>query len=381
MTQPPQGRAAAYAATTLEAAMRRALALAAQGPAYGPNPRVGCVLLDPGGQPVAEGFHRGAGTPHAEAAALAAARARGVDPRGTTAVVTLEPCAHHGRTGPCADALIDAGVAAVYVAVTDPNPVATGGAARLRAAGIEVTTGIVADEGEELLRQWLHAVRTGRPYVTLKLATSLDGRVAATDGTSRWITGPQARAHAHTVRAQVDAIAVGTGTAVTDDPSLTARTIEGGLFEHQPLRVVVGRRAVPDNARLRGPGGALLHLPEHDLGAVLRELAEREVRHLLVEGGPTLATALLAADAVDELHAYVAPVLLGAGATAVGDLGVTTIGDAARFTTHDVTRLGEDVLLVARRTQPAQPVEPAAATASVQPVQSGRLSRHTKEEI
>jgi diaminohydroxyphosphoribosylaminopyrimidine deaminase/5-amino-6-(5-phosphoribosylamino)uracil reductase len=196
MTQPPQGRAAAYAATTLQAAMRRALALAEQGPAYGPNPRVGCVLLDPGGQPVAEGFHRGAGTPHAEAAALAAARSRGVDPRGTTAVVTLEPCAHHGRTGPCADALIEAGVAAVYIAVADPNPVATGGAAKLRAAGIEVTTGILADEGEELLRQWLHAVRTGRPYVTLKLATSLDGRVAAADGTSRWITGPQARAHA-----------------------------------------------------------------------------------------------------------------------------------------------------------------------------------------
>jgi diaminohydroxyphosphoribosylaminopyrimidine deaminase/5-amino-6-(5-phosphoribosylamino)uracil reductase len=378
MTQPPQGRAATYAATTLRTAMSRALALAAQGPAYGPNPRVGCVLLDPGGQPVAEGFHRGAGTPHAEAAALAAARSRGVDPRGTTAVVTLEPCAHHGRTGPCADALIDAGVAAVYVAVTDPNPVATGGAARLRAAGIEVTTGLLADEGEELLRQWLHAVRTGRPYVTLKLATSLDGRVAAADGTSRWITGPQARAHAHTIRAQVDAIAVGTGTALTDDPSLTARTIDGGLFEHQPLRVVVGRRAVPDGARLRGPGGALLHLPEHDLGAVLRELAEREVRHLLVEGGPTLATALLAADAVDELHAYVAPVLLGTGATAVGDLGVTTIGDAARFTTHDVTRLGDDVLLVARRTRPAQPTE---ATESVQPVQPGRLSRHTKEEI
>jgi diaminohydroxyphosphoribosylaminopyrimidine deaminase/5-amino-6-(5-phosphoribosylamino)uracil reductase len=375
MNQPPQGRDAAHAATTLQAAMRRALALAAQGPAYGPNPRVGCVLLDPGGQPVAEGFHRGAGTPHAEAAALAAARSRGVDPRGTTAVVTLEPCAHHGRTGPCADALIDAGVAAVHIAVADPNPVATGGAAKLRAAGIEVTTGILAEEGEELLRQWLHAVRTGRPYVTLKLATSLDGRVAATDGTSRWITGPQARAHAHTIRAQVDAIAVGTGTALTDDPSLTARTIDGGLFEHQPLRVVVGRRAVPDGARLRGPGGALLHLPEHDLGAVLRQLAEREVRHLLVEGGPTLATALLAADAVDELHAYVAPVLLGAGATAVGDLGVTTIGDAARFTTHDVTRLGDDVLLVARRTRPAESAE------SVQPVQHGRLSRHTKEEI
>nr|WP_253868497.1 bifunctional diaminohydroxyphosphoribosylaminopyrimidine deaminase/5-amino-6-(5-phosphoribosylamino)uracil reductase RibD [Promicromonospora umidemergens] len=355
--------------------MRRALALAAQGPPHGPNPRVGCVLLDPDGRPVAEGFHRGAGTPHAEAAALAAARSRGVDPRGTTAVVTLEPCAHHGRTGPCADALVDAGVAAVHLAVSDPNPVAAGGAATLRAAGIEVTTGTLADEGEELLRHWLHAVRTGRPYVTLKLATSLDGRVAAADGTSRWITGPQARAHAHTVRAQVDAIAVGSGTALTDDPSLTARTIDGGLFEHQPLRVVLGRSAVPGDARLRGPGGPLLHLPEHDLAVVLGLLAEREVRHLLVEGGPTLATALLAADVVDELHAYVAPVLLGAGPTGVGDLGVTTIGAAARFTTHDVTRLGDDVLMVARRTQPVTNPQPAHAR------QNGRPSRPTKEEI
>ncbi|PUB26112.1 diaminohydroxyphosphoribosylaminopyrimidine deaminase/5-amino-6-(5-phosphoribosylamino)uracil reductase [Promicromonospora sp. AC04] len=378
MNQARQGRATAPAATgphALESAMRRALALAVQGPAYGPNPRVGCVLLDPGGHPVAEGFHRGAGTPHAEAAALADARSRGIDPRGTTAVVTLEPCAHHGRTGPCADALIDAGVAAVHVAVGDPNPVATGGAARLRAAGIEVTTGLLADEGEELLRPWLHAVRTGRPYVTLKLATSLDGRVAAPDGTSRWITGPRARAHAHTIRAQVDAIAVGSGTALTDDPSLTARTADGGLFEHQPLRVVLGRRTVPDGARLRGPGGPLLHLPERDLDVVLRELGDREVRHLLVEGGPTLATTLLAADAVDELHAYVAPVLLGAGATAVGDLGVTTIGEAARFATRDVTRLGDDMLMVARRAQPAQPEQPE------QPEQKGRPSRHTKEEI
>ena len=368
MTQVPQA---------LETAMRRALALAAQGPAHGPNPRVGCVLLDPDGRTIAEGFHRGAGTPHAEAAALADARSRGIDPRGATAVVTLEPCAHHGRTGPCADALIAAGVAVVHVAVADPNPVATGGADRLRAAGVEVTTGTLADEGEELLRRWLHAVRTGRPYVTLKLATSLDGRVAATDGTSRWITGPQARAHAHTVRAQVDAIAVGSGTALVDDPSLTARTVDGGLFAHQPLRVVLGRRAVPDAARLRGPGGALLHLTEHDPDVVLGRLAEHDVRHLLVEGGPTLVTALLAADVVDELHAYVAPVLLGAGATAVGDLGVTTIGDAARFTTQDVTRLGDDVLLTARRTLPAEPTQPARSART----QHGRPSRHTKEEI
>lgn len=404
MTEAPQGSAAGYAPvravpTAVEAAMRRALLLAAQGPAHGPNPRVGCVLLDPDGRTVAEGFHRGAGTPHAEAAALAAARSRGVDPRGTTAVVTLEPCAHHGRTGPCADALIDAGVTAVHLAVRDPNPLATGGVARLRAAGIDVSTGILADEGQELLRPWLHAVRTGRPYVTLKLATSLDGRVAAADGTSRWITGPQARAHAHTVRAQVDAIAVGTGTALADDPSLTARTLDGGLFEHQPLRVVLGRRAVPDDARLRGTGGALLHLPEHDVDTALARLAEREVRHLLVEGGPTLATALLAADAVDEIHAYVAPVLLGAGATVVGDLGISTIGAAARFATRDVTRLGDDVLLVARRAEPtAEPTAgpttgptqnlapgsdpgPSPDARSAQPHQNGRPGRPTQEEI
>ncbi|MEV0891062.1 bifunctional diaminohydroxyphosphoribosylaminopyrimidine deaminase/5-amino-6-(5-phosphoribosylamino)uracil reductase RibD [Promicromonospora sp. NPDC050262] len=383
-----------------ERAMRRALALARLGPAHGPNPRVGCVLLDPDGRTVAEGYHRGAGTPHAEAAALADARTRGVDPRGTTAVVTLEPCAHHGRTGPCADALIEAGVAAVHVAVGDPNPVATGGATRLRDAGIPVSVGLLADDGEELLRPWLHAVRTGRPYVTLKLATSLDGRVAAVDGTSRWITGPQARAHAHTVRAQVDAIAVGSGTALVDDPSLTARRADGGLFEHQPLRVVLGRRSVPDDARLRGPGGPLLQLPTHDLDVALRELGGREVRHVLVEGGPKLATALLAADLVDELHAYVAPVLLGAGATAVGDLGVTTIGEAARFATEDVTRLGDDVLLVARRLKPAEDMSvedrsaagrsaagrsAAGPSAAVQTAalstQDGRPGRRTQEEI
>lgn len=356
MTQPAHGT------HTLETAMRRALDLAARGPAHGPNPRVGCVLLAPDGRTVAEGFHRGAGTPHAEAAALGAARAAGVDIRGTTAVVTLEPCAHHGRTGPCADALIEAGVATVHVAVRDPNPVATGGAERLRAAGTEVTIGTLAADGEELLRPWLHAVRTGRPWVTLKLATSLDGRVAAADGTSRWITGAAAREHAHTVRAQVDAIAVGGGTVAADDPSLTARTPDGDLAGHQPLRVVLGTRPVPGDARLHGPGGPLLHLPTHDLDAALRALGEREVRHVLVEGGPTVAAALLAADAVDELHAYVAPVLLGAGANAVADLGISTIGDAARFATRSVTRLGDDVLLVARRRTPP----PSTAHQSVQ---------------
>lgn len=370
---------------TIDAAMVRALELAARGPVHGPNPRVGCVLLGAVPRPsdslpdaaapgpvdasprvvLAEGFHRGAGTLHAEAAALADARERGVDVRGATAVVTLEPCDHTGRTGPCAQALADAGVAEVVYAVADPNPVAAGGGERLRAAGVRVAAGLREAEGERLLGPWLVAVRRGRPYVTLKLASTLDGRVAAADGTSQWITGPAAREHAHRVRAQVDAILVGTGTVVADDPSLTARTPspgsagsgepEPGLAEHQPLRVVVGVRDLPAHSRLApgGPwttdgGGPVLHVRTHDVHALLAELAAHEVRHVLVEGGPGLATAFLAAGAVDEVHAYLAPVLLGAGLGAVGDLGVTTLAGAPRFATQDVRRLGQDVLVVAR---------------------------------
>ncbi|MBD5787515.1 bifunctional diaminohydroxyphosphoribosylaminopyrimidine deaminase/5-amino-6-(5-phosphoribosylamino)uracil reductase RibD [Cellulosimicrobium terreum] len=360
--------------------MARALELAARGPAYGPNPRVGCVLLgartgdrprpdgaapdphdphDPHPRHVlGEGHHQGAGTPHAEAAALADARARGVDLAGATAVVTLEPCAHTGRTGPCADALVAAGVAEVVYAVTDPNPLATGGARRLRDAGVGVVQGLRADEGEELLRVWLTSVRRGTPYVTLKTATTLDGFVAALDGTSRWITGPEARAHAHRVRAEVDAIVVGTGTVLVDDPELTARVrpggpegdaSAGGRAVHQPSRVVVGCREVPAGARVRGPGGAFVQVRTHDVREVLAELGEREVRHVLVEGGPTLATAFLAADAVDELHAYVAPVLLGEGRRVVGGLGVGTIADAYRFRTVEVGRVGGDALVVSRK--------------------------------
>jgi diaminohydroxyphosphoribosylaminopyrimidine deaminase / 5-amino-6-(5-phosphoribosylamino)uracil reductase len=357
---------------TIDAAMARALELAARGPAHGPNPRVGCVLLAPppdagavstgaaGGAVdagprlvLAEGYHRGAGTPHAEADALATARERGVDVRGATAVVTLEPCAHTGRTGPCADALVAAGVAEVVHAVDDPNPAAAGGSARLRAAGVRVVRGLRAAEGTALLHVWLTAAGRGTPYVTLKTATSLDGFVAAQDGSSRWITGPQARAHAHRVRAAVDAIAVGSGTVRADDPALTARvTGPDGVVRlagHQPLRVVVGRSGIPPRARLRGEGGALVHLRSHDVGEVLAELAERDVRHVLVEGGPTLATAFLAADAVDELHAYVAPVLLGAGRRVVGDLGVRTVEGARRLRTVEVRRLGDDALMVSRR--------------------------------
>lgn len=335
------------------AAMERAVELAAKGPVNGPNPRVGCVILAPKGpdgrrRVLAEGFHAGAGTAHAEAAAVAHARTNDVDLQGSTAVVTLEPCAHHGRTGPCTEALIDAGVAEVAYAVDDPNPLARGGATVLRDADVRVSSGMGADAVEDLLRVWLTAVRRGTPYVTAKIAVSLDGKVAAPDGTSRWITGPQARAHAHEVRAQVDAIAVGTGTVLADDPALTARTPDGTLAGSQPLRVVMGLRGIPAAARVRGPRAPLLHLRTHDLDEALADLAGRGIRHLLVEGGPGLTTAFLRAGLVDELHAYVAPVLLGAGKSAVGDLGVRTIGQALRWSTVDAQRVGDDVVMVLR---------------------------------
>ncbi|MCK6209176.1 bifunctional diaminohydroxyphosphoribosylaminopyrimidine deaminase/5-amino-6-(5-phosphoribosylamino)uracil reductase RibD [Georgenia sp. EYE_87] len=355
--------------------MDRATALAARGPLAGGNPRVGCVLLGVHGDVLAEGHHRGAGTAHAEADALA-----GVDPArrdelvGGTAVVTLEPCHHAGRTPPCSRALHAAGIARVVHATTDPDPRAAGGAAWLRGHGVDVLTAraagvdpAVAARAEELTHSWRTAVRRGRPWLVAKTATTLDGRVAAGDGTSRWITSEQAREHAHTVRADVDAILVGTGTVLADDPALTARPpgraaeapgLQGAEAPaaslRQPLRVVVGERPVPDDARVRRGPGEWLHLPTRDLGVVLEELHRRGVRQALLEGGPTLLTAALRAGLVDELHAYVAPVLLGTGAGAVGDLGVRTIADALRWRTVTTRRLGEDLFLAARPETPRQ---------------------------
>lgn len=346
MGEPRQAAAGAVARAEL-AAMDRALTLAARGPAGGPNPRVGCVLLDTAGRTLAEGWHEGAGTPHAEAAAVASARAAGVDTRGATAVVTLEPCRHTGRTPPCADLLLDAGIVRVVYGLADPNPTAAGGAAVLAAGGVDVVGGVRAEAAAELLRAWAGAVRAGRPWVTLKLAASLDGRVAAADGSARWITSVEARAHAHRLRAEVGAIAVGTGTVLADDPALTARLADGSPAGHQPLRVVVGEREVPEGARLRGPGGEVVHVRTHDPAEVLRVLAQRQVRHLLVEGGPTLSAAFLRSGLVDEVVAYVAPVLLGAGPAAVADLGITGVADALRLRPRSVERVGPDIVVVA----------------------------------
>ncbi|MCK9793680.1 bifunctional diaminohydroxyphosphoribosylaminopyrimidine deaminase/5-amino-6-(5-phosphoribosylamino)uracil reductase RibD [Isoptericola sp. 4D.3] len=342
MTQPAE---AAVATTAERAAMRRALELAAQVPARGPNPRVGCVLLGADGAVLAEGYHRGAGTPHAEVDALrrAAASHGAAAAHGATAVVTLEPCNHHGRTGPCADALLNAGVARVVHAQHDPNPVASGGAARLRAAGVDVLGGLLADEARALNATWTRSLELGRPVVTWKLAASLDGRAAAADGTSRWITGRAARQDVHRLRAGVDAVVVGTGTALADDPDLTVRHVP--LTGPQPERVVVGLRDLPASSRLAraaAAGEPVTHLRTHDPHEVLETLGYREHRHVLLEGGPALAAAFWRAGLVDEVVAYVAPVLLGVGAPAVADLGIGTIADAARLDLLDVAVLQRD---------------------------------------
>ena len=332
--------------TTETDAMRRALGLAASlGVPHGPNPRVGCVLLDTDGAIVADGHHRGIGTAHAEVDAL---RQAGHAARGGTAVVTLEPCNHTGRTGPCADALVAAGVARVVFAQTDPNPVAAGGAATLRAAGVEVEGGLLADEAEALNVAWTFAVTHGRPFVTWKAAATLDGRIAAADGTSRWITSELARAEVHELRAEVDAVVVGTGTVLADDPHLAVRRDGEVVAGRQPLRVVVGLRDVPPGARVLDDAAESLHLRTHDPREVLAELARREVRHVLLEGGPTLAAAFVRAGVVDAVRWYAAPALLGAGANALADAGMSTIAEALRLTVTGVAQVGADVRIDAR---------------------------------
>ncbi|GAA1691778.1 bifunctional diaminohydroxyphosphoribosylaminopyrimidine deaminase/5-amino-6-(5-phosphoribosylamino)uracil reductase RibD [Microcella alkalica] len=336
--------AAPIDATRVEAAMSRALSLAEHGPAVGDNPQVGCVLLDGDGTIVAEGWHRGAGTAHAEVDALS----KVADARGLTAVVTLEPCNHTGRTGPCALALIEAGVSRVIFALDDPSERADGGAERLRAAGIVAERGPLAHEAEELLRPWLTSARLGRPFVTVKWASTLDGRAAAADGTSQWITGAAARQRVHEQRARHDAIAVGTGTVLADDPSLTARGDAGELLAHQPVPVVFGRTPVSADAALRRHPAGLIEVGHRDLATALPELLSRGIRRLYVEGGPTLASAFLRAGLADEVLVYLAPLLLGGPRTALDDLGVTTMAEAHRLSIRSIESLGDDLLVTCR---------------------------------
>jgi diaminohydroxyphosphoribosylaminopyrimidine deaminase/5-amino-6-(5-phosphoribosylamino)uracil reductase len=351
------------------AMMRRALALAARGAgSVAPNPMVGCVLARDV-EVIAEGYHRAAGQPHAEAEALAAAGDRA---RGATAYVTLEPCAHFGRTPPCADALIRVGIAEVVFAMGDPNPTAAGGAEKLRAAGIRVRFGLLDDEARHQNRGWLMGLRSRRPYVTAKAAISLDGRIATRNGDSKWITGELAREDAHRLRAEQDAIAVGAETVIADDPALTARN---GADVRHPLRVVFdsgGRTSPGAHVFDRAGRSALLiatdALPlarrrafeevgvdvaivgkdrrgRTDLDEALGAILARGVNRLMVEGGGALLGAFLDADLIDEVHLYVAPILIGGGRNAFEGDGFARISDAQRFRFSAPEQLGRDLIM------------------------------------
>jgi diaminohydroxyphosphoribosylaminopyrimidine deaminase/5-amino-6-(5-phosphoribosylamino)uracil reductase len=333
-------------------AMRRALALATERGNALPNPTVGCVLLAPDGTEVGHGATVRGGA-HAEVEAL---RLAGSTARGATAVVTLEPCHHTGRTGPCSAALIAAGVARVVIAQRDPHRVAAGGADALRAAGIDVEPGVLADQVAPLNAAWAVAVTRGRPFVTWKYAATLDGRSAAPDGTSQWITGPAARRDVHRFRTEVDAIVVGTGTVLADDPQLTARDEHDDPLprDRQPLRVVVGGSAVPDGARVLDDRAPTLVL-QGDPRAVLAELEAREIRHVWLEGGARLAGAFWDAGLVDRVVGYLAPSFLGAGAPALSG-SAATIGDQRPVEITDLTRIGSDIRIIG--TPVPRPSEP-----------------------
>lgn len=325
--------------------MDRALELAEHGRwTVSPNPLVGCVLVRDG-VVVGEGYHARPGGAHAEVAALEQA---GRQAAGATAYVTLEPCNHTGRTGPCAARLVDAGVKRVVVAVQDPHPEAAGGAAALRAAGVPVDVGVGEAAARRQNEVFFHALTHQRPFVTAKAAVSLDGRIAAADGTSQWLTGEEARARAHRLRAEVDAVLVGSGTVLADDPQLTVRLPGEPDAEGitQPLRVVLDRRGrVPSDARVLDDTAPSLVL-DTDLPGTVAALWDRGVRSLLVEGGAQVVGAFVLAGLVDRLVVHVAPLLLGeAGRPLLASDAVTTLAEAPRYRLDAVERVGDDAIL------------------------------------
>jgi diaminohydroxyphosphoribosylaminopyrimidine deaminase/5-amino-6-(5-phosphoribosylamino)uracil reductase len=334
----------------LTAAMLRALELAALSPLYGENPQVGAVLINDAGEIVAEGWHKGAGTPHAEIDALKNLTAKGLTATGLTAVVTLEPCNHTGKTGPCSHALIDAGVKKVVFGTYDPGTAEGGGRFTLEEAGIEVVSDILRDECVQLIAPWFTNKFNNRPYVVIKWAASVDGRTAAVDGTSKWITGAEAREDVHARRAASQAILVGTNTVELDDPELTARKPDGSLYETQPLRVVVGKRALKSDSRVFNAASnqglaETIRFETHDLTSVMKQLFERGIRQVFVEGGAEIESKLIALGLADEFLIYLAPKLIGGPATAIRDIEVANIDQAIDLEFVETKKLGADILI------------------------------------
>ncbi len=341
------------------AAMKRAVELAAGGGKKAfPNPRVGAVILSSEGDVVAEGFHAFHGGAHAERNALT--NAADFDVKGCTMVVTLEPCSHFGKTPPCALAIAEAGITRVVVGIEDPNPLVSGqGIDFLKERGIEVETGLLAEEVEKLNEVYLHYISTGRSFLHLKMAGSLDGRSAAADGSSRWITGPESRKRVHEYRRDSHAVLIGRGTAVADDPELTARSVECPE-DQQPVRIVLansemsdklklfnspGRTVVATAKKLNLPNGVEVWMGIETPAQLLERTAEEGFGLILCEGGGSLAASLLRNHLVDRLSIFSAPAILGSrGFPLLGDAGIESIADILRMENVNVTRTGQDIL-------------------------------------
>jgi diaminohydroxyphosphoribosylaminopyrimidine deaminase/5-amino-6-(5-phosphoribosylamino)uracil reductase len=303
------------------------------------NPTVGAVIVDASGTVIGEGWHNGSGADHAEVMAIAQAGAKAV---GATLYCTLEPCNAQGKTGPCAQAVIAAGITKVVIAQADPHQAMSGGVKTLQAAGIEVEVGLLQDSAIALNASWNFAQENNRPWVIWKTATTLDGFVAAEDGSSKWITGEPARERVQEIRASVGAILTGTGTVLADDPLLTVRALPD---DQQPLRVIVGDRELPANSQIFTGTNPAIHM-SGDLSKVIAELwQEHGVHKVLVEAGSHVSQSLWSANLVDEVYWFQAPMILGSGKPAIGSFGVNTLANASRFPEYQVDRVGLDLLV------------------------------------
>jgi diaminohydroxyphosphoribosylaminopyrimidine deaminase/5-amino-6-(5-phosphoribosylamino)uracil reductase len=317
-----------------EAAMARAIDCARLGLGKTfPNPIVGAVITSAAGEVLSEGFHQGGD--HAEVIALNAVMEI---PAGSIIYISLEPCNHHGKTPPCVDAIIDSGIKKVVYAVSDPNPIATGGAERLRAAGIEVESGIGEEQARLENRAWLTKIELGRPRITWKIASTMDGKVAASDGTSKWITGDLARTDVAQMRSQVDGIVTSTATVIADDPLLTSKG-----FGKNPVRIVMGETELSAKMQISNDAAETVLIKSRNFDDLLSLAEERGFNELLIESGPTFGTALLHANLVDEIVLFQAPTLLGSGTPSIGDLGITNISGRLDFEISDVEVIGSDL--------------------------------------
>lgn len=321
--------------------MKRALQLSELGLGLtSPNPIVGAVIIDADGKNIGEGFHQKVNDlRHAEVVALDKAGAKAT---GATLVLTLEPCNHEGKTPPCTEAIIAAGIKRVVFAVSDPNPIAKGGAEKLRAAGIEVISGLLEEEVRFSNRAWLKKISKNRPYITLKLATSLDGKIAAANGSSKWITNEISRSDVARLRSECDAIVTGIGTVIADDPALTVRGVERAGAKFSPTRIVIGKRPVPSGAKILDESAPTIHLETNDLTDLMELARVQGWNRILIEAGPKLVGAFLNARLFDELFLYQAPTFLGGSNDFTGELEIRDISERMDLELRDFLALGDE---------------------------------------